>query len=186
MAQLTAFEGTILLWIQNNIRCDILTPVMRVITSLGDHGIFWILLTLALLIPKKTRRLGIASVAALLLSVVFNNLLLKNIIARQRPYEVIEGLMSLVGKQSEKSFPSGHAATAFASSVAIFLTVHSVKEKRFAVALIVLSVLISLSRLYVGVHYPTDVLAGIISGCCCGIAGSKLGQKLCESGGRFS
>ena len=184
MTQLLAADGNILLWIQSVIRQDMLTPIMRVITHLGDKGIFWVLLTLALLIVPKTRKLGILSACALVFSVTVNNLCLKHIINRTRPYEVIEGLRILVGKPDDASFPSGHSAASFASAVALFLGAQTKREKKLFIVLIVLAFLISLSRLYVGVHYPTDVICGIISGICCAFAGVKLGRYLCERIGR--
>ena len=82
-------DGNILLWIQENIRNPVLTPVMKAITHLGDAGIFWILLTVILLCFKKTRRAGIVSAIALILSLLVNNLCLKNLVNRTRPYELV-------------------------------------------------------------------------------------------------
>lgn len=167
-------EGNILLFLQENVRNDFLTPIMKVITSLGTGGIFWIILTLLLLCFSKTRKAGICAVLALLLSVILNNLILKNLIARIRPYEVIESLERIVSKESEYSFPSGHAATAFAAVTAIAFYM----PKKVWIPLLVLAVMIGFSRLYVGVHYPTDVLAGMVSGAVCGFAGVYLEKKL--------
>lgn len=169
-------EAQILLFIQDNIRNGILTPILKIITSMGNAGIFWIVLTLALLCFKKTRTAGLCSAIAMLISFGLNNLLLKNLIARQRPYEVIEGLTILVKEEHDLSFPSGHAATAFASVIAMYRLL----PKKASIAFLVLAVLISLSRLYVGVHYPTDVLAGIILGSICGLIGAWAGLKIAE------
>ena len=174
MGGLVALEGSILLFIQNNLRNPVLTPVFQVITALGDKGIFWILLTLLLLCFKKTRYIGLCSVAAMVLSVVINNLALKNLVARTRPYELIEGLQLITTKPDDFSFPSGHSSLAFASAVAICRT----WKKRWTVWLLVLAALIAISRLYVGVHFPTDVLFGVASGIACGFAGAYLGTRL--------
>ena len=102
---------------------------------------------------------------ALILDLLSVNILLKNIIARVRPYEVIENLTILIEKQSDKSFPSGHTAASFAFvSVLWFMA-----PKKFSVPFTVVAALIAFSRLYLGVHYPTDILGGIIVGIVCGV-----------------
>lgn len=167
-------EQNILLWIQENLRNEILTPFFVLITSLGNAGIFWILLTIGLLIPKKTRRVGILSASALLLSFLINNVLLKNLIARARPYEVIEGLSYLVRKPIDYSFPSGHTGSSFAAAVVLFLSF----PKKYSVWFLVLAFLIGFSRLYVGVHYPSDVLVGALIGTLAAVFVYRIGIKL--------
>lgn len=163
-------DGDILIFIQEHIRNAVCDPVFRAITHLGDAGIFWILLTAVFLCFKKTRKAGICSAAALIGSVVVNNLILKNLVGRVRPYEVVEGLKLMVKEASDASFPSGHSGASFASAVAIFPHV----PKKWGVALIVLATLIAFSRLYIGIHYPTDVIAGIIIGIVLGILSNIL------------
>ncbi len=157
---MTQLEGEFLLWIQEQIRNDVLTPVLTFITHLGDAGIFWIILTLLLLILPKTRKAGIVCAFALFASFIINNLILKNVIARVRPYEAIEGLNRIIEKQADFSFPSGHAASSFSVAVSIFLCF----KKNIGIPALILAFLIALSRLYVGVHFPTDVLCGALSG----------------------
>ena len=101
MAQVTSspifrFDSSILLWIQNNVRSDFLTPIMKVITHLGDKGIFWIAVTLILLYLRKTRKLGVRCMVSMVIGLVVTNLIIKNWVARVRPYEVVEGLRCLV------------------------------------------------------------------------------------------
>lgn len=170
MDWLINLDGDILLWIQENIRNGILTPIMKLITHLGDAGIFWIVLTLVLLIFKKTRKVGIMSAMALICSLLINNIILKNLFARTRPYEVVDGLTRLIEKQSDYSFPSGHTGSSFAAGVVMFKEL----PKKFGIPLLILAILISLSRLYVGVHYPTDVLAGVITGTISALISIKL------------
>jgi membrane-associated phospholipid phosphatase len=153
-------EASILLWIQNVVRNPVLDPIMIFFTKLGNAGAFWIVLSIILLIPKKTRRVGITSALALLIMLICNNYFLKNLFDRTRPYDVIEGLKPLVARLKDSSFPSGHAAAAFASASVIFRGL----PKKYSVWAIVLAAIIAVSRLYVGVHYPTDVLAGIVLG----------------------
>ena len=97
---------------------------------------------------------------SLLGSLLLNNLLLKNLVARIRPYETVEGLSRIIEAQVDLSFPSGHAGSSFAAAAAIYLSC----PRRIGIPALVLAALISLSRLYVGVHYPTDVICGALIG----------------------
>ena len=160
METLLRLDGDILLWIQENMRTDLMTTIMRGITRLGDNGCLWIVLAVVLLVIGKTRRVGAASALSLLLTFMVVNLGIKNIVERVRPYEVIEGLTRLVHAEESFSFPSGHSAHAFAGGVVIFLML----PRKVGIPVLVLSFLIAISRMYVGVHYPTDVLAGIVIG----------------------
>ncbi len=153
-------EADILLWIQNNIRNDVLTPIFKFITTLGNAGVIWIVLSVGLLIPKKTRRVGALALVSLLFSALIDNVILKNVVARTRPYDVIKGLTSLVGAQKDYSFPSGHTGSAFAAAVVMFLGL----PKKCGIPILVFACLMGLSRLYVGVHYPSDVLGGALIG----------------------
>ena len=157
---LSELDGGILLWIQDYLRNPVLTPILKVITTLGNGGAIWLLLTLLILLLPKTRKVGCMMAAALLGTLLINNILLKNLVARTRPYEVIEGLTYLVRRPSEYSFPSGHAGSSFAAACVMLRKL----PKRYGIPAFVLAVLIALSRLYVGVHYPSDVLFGVISG----------------------
>lgn len=149
-------DGQILLWIQDNIRNEFLTPIVKFITYLGNTGIIWIALTLLFLAIKKYRKAGIMSAFALIGSLLINNIILKNLVARTRPYEVVDGLTRLIEAQPDYSFPSGHSGASFAAGVIFFIYL----PKKFGLPAMILAFLTSLSRLYVGVHYPTDVLAG--------------------------
>lgn len=167
MEALLNLDGGILLFLQEAVRNPILNPIMTVITSLGNAGIIWILLTAVLFIPKKTRKIGCMSACALLASLLFNNILLKNLVARVRPYNAMATLIPIIRKPSEFSFPSGHAGSSFASAFVLYRKL----PKKYGIWAIILAALISFSRLYVGVHYPTDVLAGILVGMGCSYLG---------------
>ena len=158
-------EANILLWIQENLRADWLNPFMIGITYLGNAGLFWIALSVLLLCLPKQRKLGLTCGASLIFDLLSVNLFIKKVAARTRPYEVIEGLERIIGQQSDYSFPSGHTAASFAVATVLLMRA----PKKLSVPMFVLACLISLSRLYVGVHYPTDVLGGAVIGALCGI-----------------
>lgn len=153
-------DGNILLWIQEYIRNDFLTPIMTFITHLGEEGFIWIVLTVLLLIPKKTRKVGAMSAVALIIMLLINNMFLKNLVARPRPYDVIPGLTPLVPKLDSFSFPSGHTASSFAAGSVMFRKL----PKKFGVPILIFAIVMGLTRLYVGVHYPTDVLFAAFEG----------------------
>ncbi|MDO4614382.1 MAG: phosphatase PAP2 family protein, partial [Lachnospiraceae bacterium] len=119
---MTNIDISVLLWIQNHIRQDWLDPVMVFITHFfGKAGIFWIALTLLLILCKKTRAVGLTSFVSICLNVLAVNVIVKPIVARPRPYDVAQALIPLVEHLSDFSFPSGHTACAFACAVVLFL-----------------------------------------------------------------
>ena len=166
MDWLWQLDGNILLWIQENVRAESMNGFWRFITSLGDDGLFWIGLGILMLFFKKTRKPGMAGLLAMALNFLMTNLTIKNLVARPRPYTVLENLEILIEQPGEFSFPSGHTSSSFAFAVAVYLLL----PKKYGVPALVLAALISLSRLYVGVHYPTDVLGGFIVGTACAFA----------------
>ena len=159
MAAINRFDGSILLWIQAHLRGVLNAPVIF-ITHLGDGGAFWIALTLILVALPRTRRLGLTCAIALAVGSLFTDVILKHWIARTRPYEVFAGLERLIEAQKDFSFPSGHTTCSLACSWTLFRRA----PRRLGVPALILAAAISLSRLYVGVHYPTDILGGAAVG----------------------
>ena len=151
-------DGEILLQIQQHLRTDMLTPFMKIVTFLGNGGWFWILCAVVLLAIPKTRKTGYAAVLSLIFGVIVTNLLLKNIVARPRPFAEIEALIPLIAKPTDFSFPSGHTTASFA----VALVMLRMLPKKIGIPAVVLAALVAFSRLYLGVHYPTDVLAGFV------------------------
>ena len=167
-------DGNILLFLQEYVRNPVLTPVMKVITTLGNGGAIWISPTIFLLAIPQKRKIGCMSLIALLGTLLVNNMLLKNLVARTRPYEVIEGLTYIVRKPSDYSFPSGHAGCSFSAACIMYRRL----PRRYGVPALILAILISVSRLYVGVHYPSDVLFGVISGIAISYAAEVIGGRI--------
>ena len=163
------WEGTALLWIQENLR-GVLDPLVCLYTKLGDHGLVWILLCALLLLFPKTRRAGLAGALGLVLSLLCTNMLLKPLVARTRPWLLLEGLTPLVVEKDPCSFPSGHSSAAFACAGALWRTL----PKRWGRAVLACAGLMALSRLYVGVHFPSDVFCGSLVGLLCGWAACKI------------
>lgn len=159
MNWITQIDVSILLFIQENIRSEAMNGFWKFITSLGDLGWFWIALSIALMIPKKTRKVGIASLISLLLGVLITNVTLKNLIARTRPFDLVDAIVPLIAKPHDFSFPSGHTCASFASA----LILYRMLPKKYGVPAVILAAMIGLSRLYVGVHYPTDVIGGFLA-----------------------
>ena len=149
-----------LLFLQDSVRNPILNSIMIFITSLGNGGMLWIAATILLMIPKKTRKIGLMSAIALLGSLIINNNLIKNLVQRPRPFRTFPELQIIIPTPSEFSFPSGHTSSSFAAAAVFYRHL----PKKLGVPSVVLAGLIGFSRLYVGVHYPTDVLAGVIMG----------------------
>lgn len=162
MSLIQRFDNTILLFIKNNMHNSIMDKVMVIITSLGNMGLIWIVISVLLIINKKYRNVGIMTLVALILSTILGEGILKHLVQRVRPSSDIPAVNLLIAKPLSYSFPSGHTASAFAAAriLAKYFKDHSQ-------GIFILAFLIAFSRLYLYVHYPTDVLAGIILGLTC-------------------
>lgn len=159
------FEFEILDFIKG-IRNPVLDSIMKFITGLGNGGIIWIVLAVVLLIIPKKRKSGMILAIALLVDFIICNCILKGMFRRIRPFDVNTAIQLIINKPKDFSFPSGHTAIAFASFTALRLA----GEKKICKPVFVLACLIAFSRLYLYVHYPTDVLGGIAAGIVSGFA----------------
>lgn len=165
-------ELNILWWIREHLTHPFLDTVMPYLTSLANHGEFWILVALILLCFKKTRKAGVAMGIAMACGYLIGNMGMKNIFARTRPYDVVE-VDLLVAKLHDFSFPSGHTLVSFEAATALWY-----HHRKWGVAAFVLAALIAYSRLYLFVHYPTDVLAGALLGVAIGLAACWVTHRL--------
>ena len=158
------FDLPILDWIMTNLWCPFLDAVMPVITVLGDAGIFWIALAVVFLLIPKHRKMGLSMGLALMMGVVLCNMILKPAVGRIRPYDYQleffqRTIPLLIERQHDFSFPSGHTIASFEAAVAMLIC-----NKKLGIPAMILAVLIAFSRMYLYVHYPTDVIASVILG----------------------
>ena len=158
------FDLPILHWIADNLQCGFLDGFMKFITLFGEAGIFWIATALVCLFLRKTHKTGLAMGIALLIGLVVCNLVLKKIIQRPRPYDyelahfgvIIQLKISGLG---DFSFPSGHTIACVECATVLMLS-----NKKFGIPAAILAVLVAFSRLYLYVHYPTDVITSVVLG----------------------
>ena len=151
------WEFDILYWFQS-LHNPVLNQIEKIITAFGDGGFFWIGLTIAILIFVKDKRVGLTCALSLAAEALLV-LILKNTVRRSRPIWLDPSVQMLVKIPKDFSFPSGHSGASFAVSVGIFCY-----NKKWGTAAIVLAVLIAISRLYLFVHFPTDVIVGTLIG----------------------
>lgn len=147
------------LYALQDIHNPILDKIMVVVSTIGNAGIFWILVGLLLLIPKRYRKGGLQMLMAMALAFIVGNLILKNVIARERPCWIDPSVALLVASPSDYSFPSGHSMNGFAGAVSLLCI-----DRRLGIPAVVLAAVIAFSRLYLFVHFPTDVLVGTAIG----------------------
>ncbi len=173
---LNNIEAAILLFLQQ-LRNPVTDPIMTVFSVLGNVGLIWIIVAVILLIRKKTRRHGIQLALCLIASLIINNLILKNLVARPRPFTEIEGLTVMLSSHladaGSWSFPSGHAGSSFAAAWSINCSFG--KKGRWAW---IVAALIAFSRSYIGVHYLSDIICGALFGTIAAIFAIMLWRKL--------
>ena len=172
------FDLPVLDWIAAHLWNPVLDAIMPVITVLGDAGIFWIICSVVMLCIPKYRKAGASMALALIMGLLLCNVTLKPLVARIRPYDYQlqffqKNIPLLIEAQHDFSFPSGHTIASFEAAVALALG-----HKKLGVAALVLAVLIAFSRLYLYVHYPTDVLTSVVLGTALAFLATFLVDKL--------
>ena len=173
-----SFDLPILDWIQANLQNGFLDVVMPIITMFGDGGIFWIACAVILLCIPKTRKTGLGMGLALIMGLIVCNITLKPLVQRIRPYDFQQEyfqvtIQLLTERMHDYSFPSGHTIASFEAA-----TVLLINNKKLGIPAMILAVLIAFSRLYLYVHYPTDVIFSIFAGILFAFIGNWLAGKI--------
>lgn len=165
MEAILAFDMAVFRFVEEHLWCPALDAVMVTVTTLGDGGLIWIALGVVLLFFRNYRKFGIMIFVALLFSLIINDNILKPLIARPRPFDLDawKGTFvypELITRPSSLSFPSGHSSSSLAAAVVLLFS----KNKKLGIPVLVFALLMAFSRIYVHVHYATDVFAGIVAG----------------------
>lgn len=167
----TEFDFILLNFIRDNLSGNFLDYLMKFITHLGDGGGIWVISAITLLCFRKTRRAGIWLAIALAVAAVLGDIVLKNIFTRMRPFAAAN-VPIIINPPGSYSFPSGHTGSSFAAA-----TVLSGFYKKWAVLFYTVAALIAFSRVYLYVHYPSDIVGGVILGTFVGISCIKLKNR---------
>ena len=170
---ITKIDISILNLIQN-LKSPLMDKIMTTITAFGNMGIFWILLIIIFLTTKEYKKMAKYMIICLLVNIIIVNLIIKPAVGRQRPFEIVDGIKLLVLKPQDPSFPSGHSAISFCMLTTILFFS---KSKTINIMVSLLAILIAFSRLYLYVHFPSDVFCGIIFG----VFSSLITLKFCFS-----
>ena len=152
---MNSFEIEIIKYINQHLSNPVLDVFFEFVSFLGNKGWIWIVFAIVLMAFPKTRKAGVCNDIALLLCLLITNLCIKPLFDRLRPYEVDTALKIIIPHLSDGSFPSGHTCASFASVFAI-----GKYFKKTSIPLYVFAVLMGISRLYLCIHFPTDVIAG--------------------------
>ena len=170
-----SFDTSALEFIQNTFKCSFLDPIMAFFSYMGEMGLFWIAVGIVFIIFKKTRSMGVMMLVAMAIGFLIGEIGIKNLINRPRPFMVNTDYTAKpsalnpdcglnIAIPSGSSFPSGHSCSSLAAA-----TVMLIKDKRVGIPALVIALLIVFSRLYNYVHYPSDVLCGMLLGVICAV-----------------
>lgn len=171
---LSGWEIQFLLFIQNHVRIDAMNWFWQAVSFLGEVGWFWILLTIVLLCLARYRKQGLASAISILIAFIVNNLTIKNLVARMRPYQFCTDLHPVGILPEDYSFPSGHTCIAFACALVLV----RMMPKKIGIPSVVLAAVIAFSRMYLGMHYPSDILGALIVSICSSCIAVPLTEKI--------
>ena len=154
---------------QHNLNSELFNKIMIFFTILGDNGIIWIAIALILFLKRKYRKIGLFSIISLIICALAVNIILKPLIHRPRPFSELADITLLIKAPKDYSFPSGHTAASFVMVYIFFRHI-----KKYFIPVLITGILIAFSRMYLSVHFPSDIIAGIIIGIFSGYAGEKL------------
>lgn len=169
---ITRFDFSLLYFIQEHLRTSFMDGVAAFLSEVFDGGLLWLILCAVLLIFRRTRSTGVMVLAAMGVALLIGEFGMKNIFCRVRPCVVDSSVPLAVDLPSSYSFPSGHTGSSFAAATALFL-----RNKKWGIPSLVLAAVIGLSRMYLFVHFPTDVLAGAVLGILCAILAGFIFRK---------
>lgn len=188
MEAIYAFDWSVFAWVRETLWNPVLDVIMKYITLLGEGGVIWIILAVGLICTKRYRKCGIAMGAALIIMVIFNDAILKNLICRPRPFNLYDSnpelfpmwkdfndaiFPNIVSRPTSYSFPSGHSSSSFAAMLPLLK-----EDKRLGIPALILAILIAFSRVYVHVHYATDVIVGALVGILYALVAMAIVKKL--------
>ena len=168
-----ALDWNILNGIQELLKSDFMDTLLPMVTSLGNAGIIWIIIGLCMTISKKYRKTGIFVLVGMLMGLIIGNGLVKNLVARPRPCWLNPDFKLLIENPTDYSFPSGHTQSSF-----IAATIITMKHRKLGWVVIPLAVLIAFSRLYLYVHFPSDVLGGAVMGILIALGTVVIGETI--------
>ena len=180
-----SFDLPILDWIQANLQSGFMDFIMPIITVFGDAGIFWMIWAALLVFFPKTRKIGLGMAFAMVLGLLVCNVTLKPLVGRMRPYDyqikelgktwqdILVGGKLLVETPHDFSFPSGHTIASFEACGVLMLN-----DKRMGIPATILAILIAFSRMYLYVHYPTDVIFSVFAGILFAFIGNAIAQRI--------
>lgn len=158
-------DFSVLDFIQNTMKCEFFDFVMAFFSYIGEAGGVWIIAAVIMMCFRKTRASGVMMVCAVLAGFLIGEIGLKNLVCRPRPFTVNTDIVLSISVPSGYSFPSGHSCSSFAAA-----TVLIVRDRRFGIPALITAFLIAFSRLYNYVHFPSDVLCGVLLGIICAVA----------------
>ena len=173
---ITKIDLSILLWVQENLRSEYMTTFMYHITSIGSIILAMFALYFIIKGSRSDKIAGFAVLASCVLEIIVVNGVLKNLIARPRPFVTYDEVLPLANILSEHSFPSGHTALVFSMAFVIYKLFPAIYGK----VAIVIACMVGFSRVYLGVHYPSDVIAGVVVGYVVSVIIVLLTKKFCE------
>ncbi len=159
-----SMDFAVLDFIQNTMRCEFFDVLMMIFSYLGEAGGIWIIAAIIMLCFRKTRATGVMLLTAVAVGFLVGEIGMKNIICRDRPFIENPSMIPLIKPPSGYSFPSGHSCASFAAATVLF-----VRDKKFGIPALVVASLIAFSRLYNYVHFPSDVIGGILLGILCAV-----------------
>lgn len=176
---MTEIDFAVLNWIQAHFQSTFADNFWRIVTTIGNGGFFWIAVCVVLILFKKTRKMGLVMLITLGCCYITYDFVLKNLIGRLRPYQQNPEFQILIKEPHGSSFPSGHSASGMCMATLFFFFR---KENKFTkivwIPALVLAALIAISRLYLYVHFPSDVIAGTLIGIGFGTAGYFISRKI--------